>query len=273
MEKYSVLMSIYIKENPVHFKESLESILNQTIKPDEVIIVRDGPLTDKLEKKLSEYERIYPNVIKVVVSKENIGLGRALNLGLQHCRNELVGRMDTDDISILDRFEKQLKVFKENPRLDIISGGIVEFIGNENNIVGRRILPTTDDEIRDYIKIRCPLNHVAVMFKKSRVIESGGYQEWHWNEDYYLWIRMYQNGAIFGNVDEDLVKVRVGSDMYKRRGGLKYFKSEFNLQKYMLSNDLIGYSQFIKNVLIRFVVQIMMPTKIRALFFQRFART
>lgn len=181
--------------------------------------------------------------------------------------------MDTDDISLSDRCEKQLKYFGSNPDVDIISGTIAEFIDGENNIVGRRILPTSNAEIDKYFKKRCPLNHVAVMFKKSKVLKVGSYCDWYCNEDYYLWIRMYEAGCKFSNLPEILVNVRVGEDMYKRRGGLKYFKSEAGLQRYMLKKRLIGFSRCIYNIGIRFVLQVLMPNNVRGFIFKNFARS
>ena len=273
MEKYSVLMSLYIKEKPEYLDHSIQSMLNQTVTPDEIVIVKDGPLTKELENVLGKYLKEYPEIVKTVVSEKNIGLGLALNLGLQHCKNELVARMDTDDISLPDRCEKQLKAFGDKPDLDILSGAIAEFIEQENNIVGRRKLPTSNIEIRNYLKKRCPMNHVAVMFKKSRVVAAGGYKDWYWNEDYYLWIRMFENNSIFGNLSGDLVNVRVGANMYKRRGGIKYFKSEAKLQKYMLDKGIISPFYYVYNVMLRFTLQVIMPNKMRGFVFKKFART
>lgn len=272
MEKYSVLMSLYKKEKPDYLMTALDSMIYQSVAPDEIVLVKDGPLTPELEGVLNEYVNKYPELFNIVESKENIGLGRALNLGLTHCRNELVARMDTDDISSKDRCEQQLRIFDENKSLDLVGGDITEFINNEQNIKCKRVVPKTDKEIKDYIKRRCPFNHGTVMFKKSSVINAGSYQDWFWNEDYYLWIRMLENGSVFANTGTVLVNFRSGADMYSRRGGKKYFKSESSLQKYMLDKGIISFSQYLINVAERFVIQILMPNRLRGFVFRKFAR-
>lgn len=162
MEKYSVLMSLYIKEKPEYLRLAVDSMLNQTVKPDEIVIVEDGPLTDALYAVLDEYG----DKITRVRNEKNLGLGLALNLGLKVCRNELVARMDTDDISKPERCEVQLHYFEQHPETDIVGGDIAEFIGDESNIVGKRMVPQTNAEIREYMKKRCAFNHMSVMYKK-----------------------------------------------------------------------------------------------------------
>lgn len=268
MEKYSVLMSLYIKEKPEYLRLAVDSMLNQTVKPDEIVIVEDGPLTDALYAVLDEYG----DKITRVRNEKNLGLGLALNLGLKVCRNELVARMDTDDISKPERCEVQLHYFEQHPETDIVGGDIAEFIGDESNIVGKRMVPQTNAEIREYMKKRCAFNHMSVMYKKTAVEAAGGYQDWFWNEDYYLWIRMWLNGAMFGNTGTVLVDVRVGEEMYQRRGGKKYFKSEKGLQDYMLEHNMIGFGTYVMNVSKRFVVQKILPNSARGWVFRKFAR-
>lgn len=271
--KYSVLMSLYIKEKSEYLKKSIDSMINQSIKPEQIVIVKDGPLTNELNDVLDTYLSNFPNLFSIVNSEKNIGLGLALNLGLQHCRNELVARMDTDDISLPDRCEKQLNIFKENINVDIVGSWISEFVDNENNVIGKRIVPNKHEEIIIYLKNRCPFNHMSVMFKKSAVIKSDGYKDFFFNEDYYLWIRMYENKCNFFNIQESLVNVRVNFETYKRRGGLKYFNSELNIQKYMKNKKIISATTYVYNVFIRFILQIMLPNKIRSYIFKKFARS
>ncbi len=272
MKKYSVLMSLYIKEKPEYLRLAIQSMVDQTIRPDEIIIVKDGPITEEQQAILDAYKGKYPELFNIVGYEENRGLGLALNYGLEYSRNELVARMDTDDIARPDRCEKQLELFAENPQLDIVGGDIAEFIDDISNTVGYRMLPQKEQEIVTYLKKRCPFNHMTVMYKKSAVQKAGGYQDWFWNEDYYLWIRMYQNNCRFANTGTVLVDVRVGQDMYKRRGGIKYFKSEANLQKYMRKNKIIGFGTYFSNIVKRFIVQILLPNRIRGWFFKKFAR-
>lgn len=270
--KYSVLMSVYKNERPEYLKQSIESMINQTIQPDQIVIVKDGPITDELQEVLHHYLNKYNSLIEIVNSDKNLGLGLALNLGLCHCKNELVARMDTDDISVPDRCEKQLKVFENDIDLSILGGVIAEFIDGNSSIIGKRILPTNDCEIKTYIKKRCPFNHATVMFKKSDVLKAGGYQDWFYNEDYYLWIRMLEVGCKFANLPEILVYSRVDKNMYKRRGGFKYFKSEIQLQKYMFNKGIICFTRYIYNIIVRFIVQILVPSSIRSIIYKRFLR-
>lgn len=154
----------------------------------------------------------------------------------------------------------------------IVGTNISEFIGDEKNIVSKRSVPEKDLEIRKYLKKRCPFNHVSVMLKKSAVIAAGSYKEMFWNEDYYLWIRMYSSEQKFYNIQEELVNVRIGKEMYRRRGGFKYFKSEFKLQNYMLEKNIIGRNQYLINIFLRFTIQVLLPSQVRGYIFKKFAR-
>ena len=272
MEKYSVLMSVYYKENPQHLKRSIDSMLNQTAKPDEFIIVKDGPLTDELDNIISSYAKDYSKLFTIVNLKENKGLGIALREGVCIARNELIARMDSDDISLPTRCEKQLEIFNKNKDLTVVGTNMTEFINEETNIISKRIVPEKDEEIKKYLKKRCPLNHVTVMFKKTKIINAGNYIEWHYNEDYYLWVRLYLNGEQFYNIQEDLVNVRVGKEMFKRRGGIKYFISEKKVQDFMLKNRVISIATYIDNVIKRFILQVLMPNNLRSIIFKKFAR-
>lgn len=265
--KYSVLMSLYKKEKPEYLRLALESMMHQTIAPDEIILVEDGPLTDELYAVLDEYTNLHR-----VKNETNLGLGLALNRGLRECRNELVARMDTDDIAVPLRCEKQLSFMCENQDISIVGGQIEEFVENKLNIVGKRVVPLTDVGLKKYIKKRCPFNHMTVMFRKSDIIEVGNYQDWFWNEDYYLWIRLALANKKFANLPDTLVKVRTGADMYQRRGGIKYFKSEKGIQKLMLINRMIGYPRYLLNIGERLILQVLMPNRIRGIIFRIFAR-
>ena len=199
---------------------------------------------------------------------ENKGLGNALRVALENATNELVARMDSDDISLPRRFESQLELFKKNGNIDIVGGDISEFVGEEQNITGIRTVQRANNQIRADMKRRCPMNHVSVMYKKSAVNKSGGYIDFPFNEDYYLWIRMMQNGCIFANTSDVVVNVRTGLDMAARRGGKTYFKSEKDIQAYMFKNGIISYPQYAYNVFIRFVAERLMPNSIRNRLFK-----
>lgn len=271
-EKYSVLMSVYKNEDPRYLTIALNSMINQTVAPDEIILVEDGPLTDALYSVIDKFLNKYPGLFNIIINETNLGLGLALRKGISACRNELVARMDTDDIAAKNRCEKQLAFFKQNPDVDIVGGQIEEFIGNIDNVVGKRIVPLNDMDLKKYLKSRCPFNHVTVMYKKSAVLRAGSYLDLHYDEDYFLWIRMMESGAVFANLDRILVKVRVSKDMYSRRGGFKYFKSEFRLEKYKLRHGIIGITKFTSNSIKRLIVQVMIPSSIRGRVFRIFAR-
>lgn len=268
--KFSVSMCTYEMDDPVWLETAVESVLNGTVKPDEIVLVVDGPVGEELDDVIKKYESY--DIFKIIRLEQNKGLGNALRLAVENCTYELIARMDSDDICLPDRFETQLNFFKNDALLDVLSGDITEFIDDEKNIVGRRSVPLSDNEVKEYMKTRCALNHVATMYKKSAVLEAGNYIDWFFNEDYYLWIRMLMNGCKFGNTGTVLVNVRVGDEMYNRRGGIEYFKSEAKLQKYMLDNRIIGFSTYLINVLKRLIVQVLLPNKLRGWVFKKFAR-
>lgn len=268
--RFSVSMCVYGGDNPVWFKTAAESILKQTLMPDEVVLVVDGPIPEELRVVVRNFEE--NPIFNVIWLEKNQGHGNARRIGLNNCRYELVAIMDSDDVSKSDRFEKQINYFKNSPVTDVVGGYIAEFVGDEKNIVAKRIVPIEDYDIKKYVRKRCPMNLVSVMFKKSSVEKAGGFIDWYCEEDYYLWIRMIIEGMKFANIDEVFVNVRVGKDMYKRRGGLKYFKSERRLQKYMKKNKIIGFGTYVSNVAKRFIVQVLLPNNIRSWVFRKFAR-
>lgn len=228
--KYSVLMSIYKKENPDYFVQSLESMINQTIVPDEIVIVKDGELTKALEEVINLYIDKYPGLFNIVTLEENIGLGRALDEGLKHCKNELVARMDTDDISLPERCELQINRFNENPQLSILGTMIDEFYDVPDNIISSRIVPTTNDAIYNFMKRRSPFNHPTVMYKKSEVIRCGGYGKMRRKQDMDLFSRMINNGCYAQNIDKSLLLFRSNEASFKRRKSWPYCKSYIDVQ-------------------------------------------
>lgn len=268
---FSVAMSVYKNDNAEFFDRALKSITEeQTVKPSEIVLVVDGPVGDEINQVIEKYSSAY-GIFNVVRLEQNGGLGNALKLAVENSSNELIARMDSDDVSLPTRFEKQLQLM-EQTGADIVGGFITEFIDSEDNIVGMRQVPLENEDIKRDMKKRCAMNHMTVMYKKSAVLACGGYLDWHYNEDYYLWIRMLLNGATFGNSQDVFVNVRVGKEMYQRRGGWKYFKSEKGLQKYMKKNKIIGFGTYFMNVTKRFIVQVLMPNRLRGWVFKKFAR-
>lgn len=250
---FSVLLSLYYKENPKNLSIALDSIIFQTNKPNEIIIVEDGPLNKELYDILNDFQSKY-NKIKRIRLNENVGLGKALNEGLKHCSYDLVARMDTDDISFPNRFEKQAKFMNEHPEIDACSAWIVEFINSTDNIISIKKLPETHSELLQYAKHRCPLNHPVVMYRKSAVLAAGGYHGFP--EDYNLWVRMLMNGSKMHNLQESLLFFRYSHDMIKRRGGWKYAKEDFRSQKAFYQMGFIQFSDFIYNIAIRLTVRL-----------------
>lgn len=270
MIDFSVSMCVYGKDNPVWFKDAVNSVINQTVKPKEIVLVVDGPVPSELNEIINTYEN--NNLFHVIRLKENQGHGNARRIGLENCKYEYVALMDADDISVNDRFEKELEMFKNDNSLTIVGSNITEFIESISNTVGIREVPTNDFEIKRYMKKRCPMNQVTVIFKKTAIEEVGGYIDWYCEEDYYLWLRLAMNNYKFANVPESLVFVRVGKEMYNRRGGIKYFKSEKKLQKFMLKNKIINRFTYCSNVIKRFILQVCLPNKLRGYIFKKFAR-
>lgn len=267
---FSVSMCVYKGDNPEFFKEAVDSILAQTVLPTEIVLVEDGPVTDEMENIIKAYEKM--PIFRVVRCPQNKGHGEARRISMEHCRYDLIALMDADDISLEDRFEKQLACFDQMPELSVVGGYIAEFVGNQENVVGKREVPQSDREIKDYLKKRCPMNQVTVMFKKKDIEEVGGYLDWFCEEDYYLWARLFLANKMFYNVPETLVNVRVGDEMYQRRGGWRYFKSEAKFQKYLLSNKIIGVLQYMYNVAVRLCVQVLMPNRLRGFVYKKLAR-
>lgn len=271
---FSVAISVYKNDSPVHFDRALESIYTlQTVKPSEIVLVVDGPVATVIDQVIEKYTEICGNLLKVIRLEENGGLGNALRIAVENSKYELIARMDSDDISVPTRFEQQLKVLDEQPDVDIVGGDITEFIGDESNIVALRKVPCSDAEIKAYMKIRCAMNHVSVMYRKSAVQEAGGYLDLFWNEDYYLWIRMFERGSIMANTGTPLVNVRTGEDMYKRRGGKKYYLSEKFLQDYMLERNMISRTTYYSNLAKRLIVQRVLPNFVRGFVFKTLARS
>lgn len=269
---FSVSMTVYGKDDPGHFQTALESIVEQTVRPAEIVLVVDGPVPESLSQVIDAMEVAYPH-LKVFRLEKNVGHGRARRKALQECSCELVAVMDSDDISVPDRFEKECRCFEEDETLSIVGSSIAEFEGNTENIIGTRNVPLEDHDIKQYLKSRCPFNQMTVMFKKSHVEIAGGYLDWHHEEDYYLWIRMFLAGCKFRNLPETLVYMRMSADSYARRGGWRYFRSEAALQIYMYRNKVIGLFRLLWNIAIRLIVQMLVPNRLRRWLFRNFFRS
>ena len=212
---FSVCTSVYKNDNPEYIKEALDSLLvYQSVKPTEIVLVQDGPVPYETSRLLQDYLDKYGKLFHIIKLEKNGGLGNALKIGVENAKYDIIARMDSDDIAAPDRFEKQIAYLESHPECDIVGGQMTEFIGEPEHIVGRREVPLTNEEIYDYMKSRCALNHVTVMFRKEAVLKAGNYQDWFWNEDYYLWVRMMMVGCKFANIPDVAVNVRSGADQY-----------------------------------------------------------
>lgn len=236
--QYSVLLSLYYKEKPEYLRESLDSVFNQTLVSDDVVLVEDGKLGDALEQVVKEYEALYPQ-LHVIRFDVNRGLGAALNDGLKACKYDIVARMDTDDICKPYRMEKQVSYLFAHPDLDVVGSWLEEFFGDVANVISLRKLPKYSHQIYSFGKKRNPINHPTVMFRRKAILKVGGYLHFPLFEDYYLWIRMLVNGSRFYNIQESLLYFRTSPAMYNRRGGWKYAINEIN---FLIKMHQIGYT-------------------------------
>ncbi|MBI0181126.1 amylovoran biosynthesis protein AmsE [Snodgrassella alvi] len=224
---FSVLLSLYAQEHPDWLSACLESLCTQSIQADEIIMVLDGAVGTELHSVLNSYQTRLP--LKIVPLPQHVGLGHALNAGLEHCRHEWIMRMDTDDICAPGRFEYQWAYILENPDIALFSGQIAEFSTTPELSGTVRQVPLTDSAIRHYAQWRNPINHMAAAYRKSAVQAVGGYQHHQWMEDYNLWLRLLAAGYQAANLPETLVYARAGHNMHARRRGLRYLRSEWQL--------------------------------------------
>ena len=265
-KKYSVLMSLYKKEKPEYLRLAIESMLNQTVPPDEIVLVEDGPLTDELYAVLNEYPMIHR-----IKNEKNLGLGLALNVGLKECRNELVARMDTDDCSKPQRCEKQLERFAEKPYLAIVGSHIDEFIGEPSNVISKRIVPTTSEEIYNFSKKRSAFNHPAVMYSKTAVLENDGYSDLKRNQDVDLFGRMQFKGYKAENIDESLLWFRSSDELAKRR---KSWQNTWSYISTIRKFWKMGYSSFLDYAMVAIAQtgMYLMPVKMQNYIYKKFLR-
>ncbi len=264
--RFSVLSSVYEKEKPEYLKEALNSIFNQTIKSDDVVLIEDGLLPQELESLIQKFEKAHPE-LHVIRFEQNRGLGYALNDGLKYCRHELVARADTDDINHANRFALQLAFMASHPEIDAVSAWVDEFTTNPNEVISTRKLPETNNDIFTYGKRRCPINHPVVMYRKKAVEAVGGYQTDLFPEDYFLWMKMLKAGSKFYNIQESLLSFRYNPDTVKRRGGWKYAIDEAKTQwKAYHSLHYLSLVDFLFNTSLRFTIRIL-PNSLRKGFY------
>ncbi len=262
-------MAIYLKDNPQYFEKALESVLNQTKKPSEVLIVEDGEISKELSKIIDSAQEKYKNIdIKQIKIETNKGLANALNQGIRASSNEIIARMDSDDICLPDRFEKQINFLKEHPDISVLGGYIEEFDESLTISKGIRKVPKNPEEVLEFAKSRTPINHMSAVFKKTDVLSVGGYSRaLRKIQDYALWVKLLNQGKKIANIPEVLLNVRAGKSMIERRSGYAYFQYEYMVFRLMYKIGFISKFQFWKNIAIRFCIRIMPKTVISKIYF------
>lgn len=243
MTGFSVLMSVYRKEKPEYLQEAVESVVQQTLMPNEIVLVEDGPLTDELYETIHKLSQRF-DVIRTVPLPENMQLGRALAEGIRNCRYELVARMDTDDVAVGNRFELQYAYMREHPEVAVLGGYIEEFDEKVPDYHQIKYMPCMQGEVQKYAKYRNPVNHMTVMYRKQAVIDAGNYIHFPFLEDYELWNRMLKRGCVFANLPCVLVKARTNADIYERRGGKAYCRTYMQLRRKQREYGLLTRTEY-----------------------------
>lgn len=269
--EYSVLMTVYKNDNPNYFEKALLSMLTQTKMPDEVVLVKDGPVSYEIQDVINMLNKKYPDIINQIQLPKNIGLGLALNEGIKVCRNELIARMDSDDISMPTRCEKQVAAFEENTLLDIVGCQVIEFVDEPNNIVGKRRVPLNNEDICKYSRKRDPFNHPAVMYRKSKVEKVGCYSDLRKNQDTDLWIKMLSDGSIGMNIDECLLNFRFDKNTYKKRKNWLNTKLLIGIRWRALKVGFCTMTDFLEVAIMQIAIYIM-PVRFQEFIYKNFLR-
>lgn len=268
--KFSVLLNVYANDNPFWIKQSLHSVLTNTLKPSEVIVIVDGFVDKEIQNVLDLALR--DEVVRILTLPDNKGRGLALAFAVPKCKYDLIALMDADDISRKDRFEKQLSAFASDPDLSVVGGQIQEVDSDTLAPLAKRKVPLNHKEICKYLKTRMPFNNVSVMFKKEAILEAGNYKPFGMMEDYYMWARVIAKGYKTANLPDILADVRVNRDLYKRRGGFKYFCVNKKLFDEMRKLGLLSLKDYYYTLSVRFIVQVLMPNWCRVLFYEKVLR-
>ncbi len=267
---YTVLLPVYCKDKNEYLKASIDSILQQTLPPSQLLILVDGPIGSDLKETLEHYSNDF-NIVDVKYFENNRGLGKVLCDGVVLSKYELIARMDSDDIALPNRFEKQTKVFQSDERLVLLGSYIQEYTYDLKQKLKKREVPVFYNEIQKYSKFRNPFNHMTVMFKKSAVLQVGNYEEMPLFEDYYLWVKLINDGFKVMNLPEVLVNVRAGNEMISKRSGMNYLKKEIHFQKALIKIRYINNVQFIKNIITRGLPRLI-PNKLLGVLYNGFLR-
>jgi len=270
---FSALVCTYINDPSWLLEKALKSIHEQDLLPAEVIVVQDGPISDEAEAIVSRFETdlISKKIIfKRIVFLLNKGHGEARRSGINAASYDIVAICDADDINLPDRFSRQYKYLKENPKISVVGGHIQEYA--DGRPISIKTVPTSPEGIIKYCRFRCPMNQMTVMFKRQDILSVGGYQDFYHNEDYFLWIRLINADYQLANIPEVLVKVNVDSQTFVRRGGYRYFRSELSIQMLLLRYNISNVLFFVVNVIIRIFIQLLIPSSLRQVIFNKFFR-
>jgi glycosyltransferase involved in cell wall biosynthesis len=267
---FSVLMSVYKNDLPTNFEIALNSILNQSLKPTEIVVVLDGPVKDQILVVINKKKEEGVNII-VESIKINLGLGHALKIGLDKCNFEIIARMDSDDISKFNRFERQYDFLNQNQEISIVGTYIEEFVFEPGDLKVERVLPTENNDLVNYSRYRNPLFHPTVMFRKSDINRCGSYESVINFEDYYLWLKVIKTNLKIANLPETLLHFRLGEKFEKRRGGYSYLKTELNFYRIIFNNNLLPVYYIFFSLMIRLPFRVL-PNNLRKYFFYKFKR-
>ncbi|MCI9843868.1 glycosyltransferase [Flavobacterium pectinovorum] len=253
MTNFSVLISVYIKTKLWQFEECLNSIDNQSLLPSEIIIVKDGILNFDLNEIVYKYPKL--NIV-IVINENNLGLPKSLNKGIDKCSNEIIFRMDSDDICLEDRFYLQLQKFISNDKLAVLGTNVCLIDDNSVEIAKSRNVPVFDADIRKTMRYKNPFNHPSVVFRKSLVQSVGGYTDVYLYEDWYLWFKLTRLKDVeFENMAERLLKYRIRS--FSERSGFNIVKAENTFYFLLFKNKYINFFVLLINVFFKSIIRVM----------------
>lgn len=269
MDGISVLMSVYEKENPIYLREAFESIYNQTKKPDQVVLIEDGPLTEQLLAIIDDYAGLEIEM-SIYQFEKNVQLGRALAKGVQLCKYDYIARMDTDDIAMRRRLELQYQFLKMHPKIAAVGGTIEEF-SDDGEYHREKKMPCDAENVGQYARYRNPINHMTVMMRKSAVLAVGNYEHFPFLEDYYLWSRMLAKGMLLENLPEVLVRARTNPSIYKRRGGIDYFRRYHELRKLQKRMGLLNTKEYLYALVLTAGITLQ-PSWLRRVIYRKYLR-
>ena len=271
LPEYSVLMSVYIKDKADFFRTSINSMLNQTIKPKEIVLVQDGPLSQEMTNTVTEYRENYPDLIKYFSFVDNQGLGKVLAFGIEKCAYKYIARMDADDFCLPTRCEKELQYLVEHPEIDVVGTNVEEFMGDISNVVAHVVLPDSNEKIWNFAKKRNPIRHPSLLYKKDAVLRCGNYRPLRFSQDYCIIVQLMMAGSKAYNIQEPLTFMRVTNDFYKRRSGMKYFKINYGLNKWFKEQGFFSSKDFLFRTSAQFV-SCFMPNSLREIIYNKVLR-